>query len=72
MGAFQVLTTEYDRTDAPRVRNYADAYYLKNTALITGGISTPLHAQLARLPFHAHGLRRGATATPSPRTRAGA
>jgi hypothetical protein len=41
MGAFQVLTTEYDRTDAPRVRNYADAYYLKNTALITGGILPP-------------------------------
>jgi hypothetical protein len=41
MGAFQVLTTEYDRTDAPRVRNYADAYYLKNTALITGGIVPP-------------------------------
>jgi hypothetical protein len=41
MGAFQVLTTEYDRTDAPRVRNYADAYFLKNTALITGGIIPP-------------------------------
>ena len=41
MGAFQVLTTEYDRTDAPRVRNYADAYYLKNTALVTGGILPP-------------------------------
>lgn len=41
MGAFQTLTTEYDRIDAPRVRNYADAYYLKNTALITGGIIPP-------------------------------
>ena len=41
MGAFQVLTTEYDRTDALRVRNYADAYYLKNTSLITGGIIPP-------------------------------
>jgi hypothetical protein len=41
MGAFQTLTAEYDRTDAPRVRNYADAYYLKNTALITGGILPP-------------------------------
>jgi len=41
MGAFQTLTTEYDRTDAPRVRNYADAYYSKNTALITGGILPP-------------------------------
>jgi hypothetical protein len=41
LGAFQVLTTEYDRTDAPRVRNYADAYYLKNTALISGGIVPP-------------------------------
>ena len=40
-GAFQVLTTEYDRADAPRVRNYADAYYLKNTALVTGGILPP-------------------------------
>jgi hypothetical protein len=41
LGAFQVLTTEYDRTDALRVRNYADAYYLENTALITGGILPP-------------------------------
>ena len=41
LGAFQVLTTEYDRTDALRVRNYADAYYLKNTALIAGGIVPP-------------------------------
>jgi predicted nuclease with TOPRIM domain len=41
LGAFQVLTTEYDRTDALRVRNYADAYYLKNTALITGDIVPP-------------------------------
>ncbi len=41
MGAFQTLTAEYDRTDAPRVRNYADAYYLKNTSLITGGIIPP-------------------------------
>jgi hypothetical protein len=38
MGAFRTLTTEYDRTDAVRVRNYADAYFSKNTALITGVI----------------------------------
>lgn len=41
MGAFQNLTAEYDRADAPRVRNYADAYYLKNTAILTGGIIPP-------------------------------
>jgi hypothetical protein len=39
MGAFQTLTAEYDRTDAPRVRNYADAYYVKNAPLITGKIA---------------------------------
>ena len=41
VGAFQVLTTEYDRTDAPRVRNYADAYYLKNTGIWMGDIIPP-------------------------------
>ena len=41
LGAFRTLTTEYDRTDALRVRNYADAYYSKNSALITGGIRLP-------------------------------
>jgi hypothetical protein len=33
-GAFEILTAEYDRTDALRVRNYTDAYYSKNTALV--------------------------------------
>jgi len=40
-GAFRTLTTEYDRTDALRVRNYADAYFSRNNALITGGIRPP-------------------------------
>jgi hypothetical protein len=35
-GAFRVLTAEYDRTDAPRVSKYADAYFSKNVPLIVG------------------------------------
>jgi hypothetical protein len=42
MGAFGVLTTEYDRTDALRVRTFADRYYQGNTALITGSTTRPL------------------------------
>ena len=52
MGAFQTLTAEYDRTDAPRVRNYADAYFSKNAPLIVGNtppIFTP--------PIFTHGWR---------------
>ncbi len=37
-GAFRVLTAEYDRTDAPRVSKYADAYFSKNVPLIVGRI----------------------------------
>jgi len=41
-GAFRVLTAEYDRTDAPRVSRYADAYFSKNSALIVGRITPPI------------------------------
>jgi len=41
-GAFRVLTAEYDRTDAPRVSKYADAYFSKNVPLIVGRFPPPI------------------------------
>ena len=38
-GAFGVLTTEYNRTDALIVRNYMDAYYLRNPTMSVGKIT---------------------------------
>ena len=35
-GAFQVMSSEYDRTDATSVRTFADAYYLRNPIDISG------------------------------------
>ncbi|HUE97441.1 MAG TPA: hypothetical protein VMN39_12330 [Longimicrobiaceae bacterium] len=34
-GAFRVMTQEYVRADAPSVRNYVDAYYIKSPAAAT-------------------------------------
>lgn len=38
-GAFEILTTEYNRTDALLVRNYVDAYYLRNPTMSVGKIT---------------------------------
>jgi hypothetical protein len=38
-GAFGVLSTEYNRSDALIVRNYVDAYYLRNPTMSVGKIT---------------------------------
>lgn len=35
-GAFDIITAEYDRSDAANVRSYVDSYYIKNSALVAG------------------------------------
>jgi hypothetical protein len=42
-GAFRLLTTEYNRTDALSVRNYVDAYYVKQPSLVTGRFAPTFH-----------------------------
>jgi len=39
-GAFRLLSTEYDRTDARNVQEYVDTYYLKNASAVGGRKST--------------------------------
>ena len=38
-GAFRILTTEYNRHDALVVRNYVDAYYVRNPTMSVGKIT---------------------------------
>lgn len=38
IGAFQFLSAEYDRADTNKMRQFADTYYAKNAALVTGKV----------------------------------
>ena len=40
-GAFRIMSAEYGRTDALSVRNYVDAYYVRNPNLVTGNLFFP-------------------------------
>jgi hypothetical protein len=68
-GAFEVMSREYDRTDAVNVRNYVDTYFVRNPGRVAGTLPPVTHdlwhdyrsTVLAFARFEAGGAAAGET-----------